>query len=37
MDIELLENETILSGLRFPHKIRKVTHIVITNISPPGD
>jgi len=31
MDIELLENETILSGLRFPHKIRKVTHIVVTS------
>ncbi len=29
-DIELLENESILKGLRFPHKIQKVTHIVIT-------
>lgn len=31
MDIELLENENILSGLRFPHKIRKVTHLVVTS------
>lgn len=30
-DIELLENETILKGLRFPHKIAKVTHIVVTS------
>ena len=29
-DIELLERESILKGLRFPHKIRKVTQIVIT-------
>ena len=29
-DIELLENESILKGLRFPHKIQKVTQIVIT-------
>ncbi len=29
-DIELLENETILKGLRFPHKIDKVTQIVVT-------
>ena len=29
-DIELLENESILMGLRFPHKIQKVTQIVIT-------
>jgi len=31
MEIELLENETILKGLRFPYKIRQVTHIVITS------
>lgn len=30
-DIELLENESILKGLRFPHKIRRVTQIVITS------
>ena len=30
-DIELLENESILKGLRFPHKIQKVTQIVITS------
>ena len=29
-DIELLESGSILKGLRFPHKIRKVTQIVIT-------
>lgn len=29
-EIELLENETIIKGLRFPHKIAKVTQIVIT-------
>ena len=29
-DIELLENGSILKGLRFPHKINKVTQIVIT-------
>ena len=29
-DIELLENGSILKGLRFPHKIKKVTQIVIT-------
>lgn len=29
-DIELLESTTILKGLRFPHKIKKVTQIVIT-------
>ena len=29
-DIRLLENETILKGLRFPHKIDKVTQIVVT-------
>ena len=29
-EIELLENESILMGLRFPHKIQKVTQIVIT-------
>ena len=29
-DIELLKNESILNGLRFPHKIQKVTQIVIT-------
>lgn len=28
-EIELLENSTLLKGLRFPHKIQKVTHIVI--------
>jgi AraC-like DNA-binding protein len=30
-DIELLENESIIRGLRFPHKIEKVTQIVITS------
>ena len=30
-DIELLESESILKGLRFPHKIKKVTQIVITS------
>ena len=29
-NIELLENESILKGLRFPHKIHQVTQIVIT-------
>ena len=29
MDIELLENETILKGLRFPHKVGKVTQVLI--------
>ena len=29
-DIELLERGNILKGLRFPHKIEKVTQIVIT-------
>ena len=29
-DIELLEGGSILKGLRFPHKIKKVTQIVIT-------
>lgn len=29
-DIELLENESIIRGLRFPHKIERVTQIVIT-------
>ena len=29
-DIELLESGSILTGLRFPHKIKKVTQIVIT-------
>lgn len=29
-DIELLENEEILRGIRFPHKIERVTQIVIT-------
>lgn len=29
-DIELLESGSILKGLRFPHKIKKVTPIVIT-------
>ena len=29
-DIELLESGSILEGLRFPHKIKKVTQIVIT-------
>ena len=30
-DIELLKSESILDGLRFPHKIMKVTQIVITS------
>ena len=30
-DIELLESGSILKGLRFPHKIKKVTQIVITS------
>lgn len=30
-DIELFENETIVRGLRFPHKIEHVTQIVITS------
>lgn len=29
-NIELLENDHLLKGLRFPHKIKDVTHIVIT-------
>ena len=29
-DIELLESGSILKGLRFPHKIKNVTQIVIT-------
>lgn len=29
MDIELLDNESILTGLRFPHKVNKVTQVVI--------
>ena len=29
MDIELLDNELILTGLRFPHKVNKVTQGVI--------
>ena len=29
-DIELLENEEVLRGIRFPHKIERVTQIVIT-------
>ena len=29
-DIELLECGSILKGLRLPHKIKKVTQIVIT-------
>ena len=29
-DIELLESGNILKVLRFPHKIEKVTQIVIT-------
>ena len=29
-DIEFLESGSILKGLRFPHKIKKVTQIVIT-------
>ena len=28
-DIELLDSGNILKGLRFPHKIKKVTQIVI--------
>lgn len=31
MDIELLENETILQGLRFPHRVGKVTQVVIAS------
>jgi AraC-like DNA-binding protein len=30
-EIELLENESIIKGLRFPHKIAKVTQIIITS------
>lgn len=30
-DIELLENETIINKMRFPHKVNKVTQIVITS------
>ena len=30
VDIELLENEEILRDIRFPHKIERVTQIVIT-------
>lgn len=30
-EIELFENETIVRGLRFPHKIEHVTQIVITS------
>ena len=29
MYIELLENETILKGIRFPHKVAKVTQVLI--------
>ena len=29
MDIELLDNQAILSGLRFPFKVSKVTQVVI--------
>ena len=29
-DLELLESGSILKGLRFPHKMEKVTQIVIT-------
>ena len=29
MDIELLDNDTLLKGLRFPHKVGKVTQVVI--------
>ena len=29
-EIELLDSGSILKGLRFPHKIKKVTPIVIT-------
>lgn len=29
-DIELLDSGSILKGLRFPHKIKDVTQIVIT-------
>ena len=31
MDIELLKNETILKGLRLPHKVDKVTQVVIAS------
>lgn len=30
-DIELLDNDTILNGLRFPYKVSKVTQIVIAD------
>lgn len=30
MDIELLEDETIIKGVRFPHKVEKTMQIVIT-------
>lgn len=30
-DIELLDGGSILKGLRFPHKIKKVTQIVISS------
>lgn len=30
MDIELLDNDTILKGLRFPFKVNKVTQVVIS-------
>ncbi len=30
LDIEILESGSILKGVRFPHKIKKVTQIVIT-------
>lgn len=30
-DIKLLENDTIVKGLRFPHKIDRVTQIIITS------
>lgn len=31
MDIELLDNDTILKGLRFPLKVNKVTQVVISS------
>lgn len=30
MDIELLDTDTLLKGLRFPHKVGKVTQVVIS-------
>ena len=30
MDIELLNNDSILKGLRFPYKVEKVTQVVVS-------